>query len=318
MLTRPRQIGLTEEEVASGTPMLDTRERIAHVAAQAVSREDATATPTPEQTGAAAPGDGLERGKDGLERTGDGLERKGDGLEPAGSPEPLQLGTPIEDTAGAAAATQDPEEEDEEILLLDELVAETPAETPAWELDDEDAAPEPWDEQSDGDRREPLSLRIARLESKLYQSRNRDEVIGLALEIASTFCVSAALFVVRGESVSLFRAGGSAADGGDALDIPINTPSLFTHPAQTGLPFRGQPPSGGVDGRVLDGLGRSEIQEILVHPVVIRDRVVNLLYADNGPETFGETSIGALTALSHTLAAAYERLIADQKRQRAD
>ncbi len=292
MVTRPRQIGLTKEEVESGTPMLDSRERIDQLAAE-------TETCEPVDEGALLPEDG------------DGVATY----------QPLSLGTPIEDDA-----TQTRAEPDDEILLLDELVAESPE---AWELDEAT----PGAEQSEGATpeqaahhdgatpasaapTEPTSYRLARLENELYQSRNRDEVIGLALEIASHFCASAALFVVRGDTVSLFRASGRPKVDGDALSIPLQTPSLFTAPAQSGHAFRGQPPQGGVDGRVLDGLGRDTVQEILVHPVVIRGRVVNLLYADNGGEVFGETSVGALNALSHTLANAYERLIADQRRQR--
>jgi hypothetical protein len=294
MLTRPRQIGLTAEEVESGTPVLDTRARIAHVA----ESKARSAPPVEPETLELPPVDAT------TEPVSDAPE------EPR--PDPFAGLDPVDVAeAGEADAAAD----DDEILLLDELVADAPSAPTRFELEDDDRAPAHDAHASSGG--EPLAHRLARLEAKLYQSRTRDEVIAIALEIASSFCESAALFVVRGDSVSLFRAHGEAPTVvGDALTIPINMPSLFTHPAQTGLPFRGAPPSGGVDGRVLEGLGREAAQEILVHPVVIRDRVVNLLYADNGSENFAETSIGALTALSHTLSRAYERLIADQKRQR--
>ncbi len=57
--------------------------------------------------------------------------------------------------------------------------------------------------------------------------------------------------------------------------------------------------------------------EVNVHPVTIGDRTVNLLYADNGPDAFGETSIAGLTALCDCLSRAYERLITDQKKRGA-
>lgn len=294
MVTRPRQIGLTEDEVASGTPMLDTRERIDSRAMTAATRPDVDAsapeassplaliqpsatTPKADTPLAALPGPGL------------GDETRDEALH---------------------------DEAQDEIILLDELVAESEPSAAPWELP-EDLEQPTTPSGRDIERREPPSIRLARLEAKLFQSRNRDEVVGLALEIARSFSAASALFVVRGEDVSLFRSGIEGADGAvGELAVPIHSPSIFTHPAQTGLPYRGQPPRGGIDGRLLEGLGRAEVQEILVHPVVIRDRVVNVLFADNGPETFGETSIGALTALCHTLSAAYERLIADQKQAR--
>ncbi len=74
-------------------------------------------------------------------------------------------------------------------------------------------------------------------------------------------------------------------------------------------PFRGAPPTDGIDGRLLDTLGRSEAQEVLVQPVTLRGRVVSLLYADNASAPFAETSAAALAAISPILSRAYENLI---------
>jgi hypothetical protein len=75
------------------------------------------------------------------------------------------------------------------------------------------------------------------------------------------------------------------------------------------MPFRGTPPSDGIDGRLIASLGRHDVREVFVHPIIIRDRAVNMLYADNAGDAFGETSIAALTALCDCLARAYERLL---------
>jgi len=60
--------------------------------------------------------------------------------------------------------------------------------------------------------------------------------------------------------------------------------------------------------------GREHVQEIAVLPVTLRDRVVSLLYADNGPEALGDASAAALTSVCGRVAAAYERLIHERKR----
>ena len=49
-------------------------------------------------------------------------------------------------------------------------------------------------------------------------------------------------------------------------------------------------------------------------PVAIRGRIVNLLYADNGPESLGAISASALRALADRMAASYERLIVECER----
>jgi hypothetical protein len=56
------------------------------------------------------------------------------------------------------------------------------------------------------------------------------------------------------------------------------------------------------------------VQEIAVLPVALSGRVVNLLYADNGPEALGDASVAALTSICARVGAAYERLIRERKR----
>lgn len=72
--------------------------------------------------------------------------------------------------------------------------------------------------------------------------------------------------------------------------------------------------AGGLDARILRALGREHAQEIAVLPVVLGGRVVNLLYADNGPEALGDASIAALSSICTRVGAAYERLIRARKR----
>ena len=64
----------------------------------------------------------------------------------------------------------------------------------------------------------------------------------------------------------------------------------------------------------MEALGRRDVREVLIMPIGIGDRVVNLLYADNGSDGFGETSIAALTALCDGLSRVYGRVILDRKK----
>ena len=61
------------------------------------------------------------------------------------------------------------------------------------------------------------------------------------------------------------------------------------------------------------GLRWTDVQEIAILPVTLRGRVVNVLYADNGPEALGDASAAALTSVCARVAAAYERLIYARK-----
>jgi len=265
MVTQPRGRELTDDEIASSTPLAAVRQ---NVQAQRTTGDPAEeALPTAE-------------------------EARPQAKPVAATPPPAPQPAPSS-----------------EILLLDELVSE-PQDAEAWEL------PAPVADAA-GDALD-ISSRVASLEAQLFGSSNRDEIIRLGLEIARTCSQAAALFVVRSDLVSGFRAHGRGMEPTlPGVELPLATASIFTHPALTKMPFRGSPPDDGIDGRLMESLGRPEVQEVFIHPIVIRDRTVNVLYADNGPDAFGETSIAGLTALCDCLSRAYERLITEHKKQAA-
>jgi hypothetical protein len=135
-------------------------------------------------------------------------------------------------------------------------------------------------------------------------------VVDVALRLASAHCQVVAMFLVAKGIVRGFRVRGEGLDGPlGQIEIPVATQSVFAQPVLTWQPFRGAPPSDGIDGRLLGTLGRSEAQEVLVLPVSLRDRVVSLLYADNGTAPLAETSVAALTAIAPLLTQAYEHLL---------
>ncbi len=193
----------------------------------------------------------------------------------------------------------------EEILLLEELVAES-----------ERAPDRALTRESAPESATSPSARAASLEAQLHGCSDREEIIRLALELSTNHARVAGLFVVRSQNVSGFRASHRAmAEAISLIDLPIGTPSLLTYPALSRMPYRGAAAPDGIDGRLLAALGRKDAQEVFVHPIIVRNRTVNLLYADNGPDPFGETSIAALTALCDCLARAYERLLSAHKQE---
>jgi hypothetical protein len=158
---------------------------------------------------------------------------------------------------------------------------------------------------------------VATLEALLQGAEDRDRVIELGLRLALGFARNAVLFVVRGGVVAGHRgAGRSVTSELSGVQVPVQTPSLFARPAVTALRFRGVPPHDGFDGSILEAIGCVDAQEVLLQPISIRGRVVNLLYADNGGDALADTQVAALTALGETMATAYERLILEAKRAR--
>ena len=191
------------------------------------------------------------------------------------------------------------------------------AEGPVDELTLEEVATEPPGSQRRrrSDAGQPTDpAEVAALERAMMSAKDRDEVAELALRIATYFAKAAALFVVRGGIVAGLRSAGDADVAGiEAVMIPDSVESVICRPIGTGKIARAGAPFGDVDKRVLRAMGRDDAVEMLVLPVPLGGRIVNVLYVDNGHETLSDTGIGALRVLALGIAEAYERLIHERK-----
>jgi hypothetical protein len=197
----------------------------------------------------------------------------------------------------------------EEELLLEEIVSELP-EPPA--ASDPTRGPQVLDAPPS------TPVEVSRLEAELRDARNRGEVARLALRLARRYARAAALFVVHRGVVAGLRGEADGLERSiDGIMVPADGESLFAQPLSNGETLRCGAASHAMDARILRAMGRGNARDRIVVPVAIGGRVVNLLYADNGPEALGATSIAALQALAERVAAVYERLILERKRSAA-
>jgi hypothetical protein len=152
------------------------------------------------------------------------------------------------------------------------------------------------------------------LEAALAGAPDRDAAAHSALALARLHVEAAALLVVhRGMVMGLVGAGGDLERRIGAVLVPIDAESVFAHAAAKGEPYRGAPPAGALDTRVLRALARSSVREMALLPITVRGRVVNLLYVDDGAQPLAETALGALSSLTVCIARSYERLILARK-----
>ena len=152
---------------------------------------------------------------------------------------------------------------------------------------------------------------VAALESDLQAARDRDEVAQVVLRLARCYSAAAALLVVnRGTIAGLLGDGEGIARAVDGIVIAGEARTLFTIPLKRGRPLRGPAPDRGNDWRLLRAMGRHDPREILIVPISLRRRVVNLLYTDNGSDPLADTSVAALIELANITSRRYEQLVA--------
>jgi hypothetical protein len=161
--------------------------------------------------------------------------------------------------------------------------------------------------------RPPSAATAAALEAEIDRSMHRAHVARLAVHLARAYVSAAALLRIH-RGVIHGVCGEGVAQCGEQLLFPAEGTSPFAEVVASRTPLRGLPPQDGLGARILSVLGRESAQEIAVLPVLIQDRVVGLLYADNGAEALADASFAALQAVCTRLAKAYERLILARKR----
>jgi hypothetical protein len=223
------------------------------------------------------------------------------------------------------------------------LMATPPPEVRAWEMpegaegsgeavakensmDDsrEDAKEDVPDAPSDSDRGQtgppegdsPLPLEEAL--ARLAVVKERDEVARALLEFARGRCRRAALFILQGGAFLGWKATveGEAAEAAGALRFTAAEPSLL-EVARGGrahlvsvLPADAE---AAVNAPLFAALGGGAPAAALVIPISVRDRVVNVLYADNGEGGEPPKDLGGFLTLADAIPHAFARLLRKRK-----
>jgi len=142
---------------------------------------------------------------------------------------------------------------------------------------------------------------------ELRDAEERDLVAKILLDFAARVVARAALFVSRKGELIGFDVRGPGLDRGrlEMLQIPLSRPSLFEAVVKSRLPYRGAMPDSPQDKTLARALGAPG-GDVLVWPILVRDRVVAVLYADTLSPDLPEA---ALQATLYEAGRAYERLL---------
>jgi hypothetical protein len=205
---------------------------------------------------------------------------------------------------------------------------------PAWEaqsslvpLDPErllDATPAVVDDDLDfdisvDDADEPPRWTLEEAFAAVARAAGRDEVVAVALRYARDFFEAAALLAVSRGRVRGHDGAGwlGARERCRALSIAADDVELVRTVLATNGPCLGPVAREQGNEMLLAALGRAWPRTALVYPITLRERIVAVLYADNGAAPVSPRRVGDLLVLLGGVGAALERVVRDAKRTRA-
>jgi len=215
--------------------------------------------------------------------------------------------------APEAVSSAGPEEEvvelEEEVIELQPL----PAEPEVTYLPEPEQIPE-----------EPVAepeipqLSFAQATSELMEkTQNRDDLAKAVLGFAKGFFKRAVLFTVRDNILFGWFGTGQGIKNQQVqkLLIEIKEPSVFKTVVECSCHYLGPVLAQPVNQQFLEAMGGAKPNSVFLIPLLWQQKVVYLLYGDNGDGQNVTFDIGELLILAQKLPAGIQRLIEEKKRQ---
>lgn len=223
---------------------------------------------------------------------------------PAPALEPMPMQTRAQGTAQEPAAPGDPLARAlaEAVELAEAAVGDAPLPVSRAAVPAERVRPARWS--------------LAEARQALAAAATRDEAVAALLRYALDFFEHAALLATgRGElnGHEALGADPEARARARAVSLPCGDTGIVRAVVETGGPYLGPPGPDAVVEALVAGLGRPLPRTMLLYPVQIRDRVVCLLYADNGEAPVSPRRVGDLLLLASEVGAALLRILAARK-----
>lgn len=151
----------------------------------------------------------------------------------------------------------------------------------------------------------------------LDRASDRDEIIKTTLSFFSNYFHRSVLFLVRRGFVVGLGGYGKGLDDMiiRAMVLPLKKPSVFKTVVDGQSHYLGTLAKNDINIYLLKALGGIIPKNVFVTPIVLRERVINVIYSDNEDRGKVETDIGDLLLFSRKIAAAYDRLIIERLQQ---
>ncbi|MBI5846367.1 MAG: hypothetical protein HZB31_00165 [Nitrospirae bacterium] len=156
---------------------------------------------------------------------------------------------------------------------------------------------------------EDAAQQIVKVKEQFAAVRDKEEVIGILLNDTKPVASRAAVFLVKGNAVSGWKARGVEVDH---FNVPADGQSIFSEVLSRKTYYRG--PLLKIPGNelLIERLNGTP-QDCCMMPVTIRDKIIGLLYVDNGNRSVLDAGLGYIHNLVAMAAVSFEIVILRKK-----
>jgi hypothetical protein len=161
------------------------------------------------------------------------------------------------------------------------------------------------------ERPRPAILDAETALQRIDEAVTRDEVVEAVLALVHRTFRRVIFFIVREPWVVGWTGTGEGMDRGVAagLRVPLDAPSVFQSVVRDRAVFVGRFGPEEENRRFLEAVAKKPTTNAAVLPVLVRGRVVNLVYGDNGPSGNVKADLGDLMVRLQRVPRAYLRII---------
>jgi len=153
----------------------------------------------------------------------------------------------------------------------------------------------------------------------LAAASTREDVADALVRFSAGRADSVVVFQVRDEMALGWRGAGTGvpADAVESLMLPLNVPSMFRDAMLTRAPASGAVPDSTLHKQLVRALRReAPPASMAVVPVVLLDRVVNLVYLDRAASDDAGQAAAAVAEVAARAAGAYERILRESRQKK--
>ncbi len=198
----------------------------------------------------------------------------------------------------------------EELLLLDEVVHESPPQEVQGETEEIIELTEEIPEE-----KRVVALNFSEALTLLEKAGSREEIGKILLGFCMNKFSRSVLFTVQKNRVLPWDCLGQNIEREKILKfvLPLTQPSVFKLTYETKCHFIGPIPNTIINDEFLRRLGKGRPLSALLMPVIFKGNLVLMIYGDNGPDEYVSTDIGEIMILAQRVPQVFENLVKRRK-----